>query len=487
MNCEELKREIAELGDKLQVYKKFCKDSETNGWRMPEIEKAQQKFDQAADTLLEKYLLDFREKFTEVSNMKLTGRLENSSPDMLGSCKVITLWGGKAVVSGDSPSTLEAHLIVENEDGSLSVGEKIEAFRSMSFGDFVEISGERCLVVDEGRRLSIVAKNGNTFTDMGEILGDPVGPVMRIEALGSHEWAILGMDGICVLTENEKGKFSFSGKSEWKAEKILPKNVLPLGDKAILINEGLLETRVLVKNQDSNNLQEIDTPMRGWAVHDVINVSDNEWIIQKMDFFHFGWAVLVNDGSRYVVHNEFRKIDGLAVNSIEHLSGNDVLIDLEGGGFFVYTVNSDGTLTKKENIGYDYPSGCRMRKVIPIDRHRWLLNANVGVRADPNSYSVNECESYVIHKRASGEYELAERINELFYEVDSLAPLPGGRFLVDRGTIAPVADQIVDFRGNTINNPLNSGHERDILGAVSIINDIESLKKNLDRIIESGS
>ena len=153
--------------------------------------------------------------------------------------------------------------------------------------------------------------------------------------------------------------------------------------------------------------------------------------------------------------------------------------------FFIYTMNSDGTLTRGRDIGYDYPSGSKLRKVIPIDEHRRLLNIDVSDK--PNSDLVMECESFVVHERGPGKYELAERIDGLFYPVHSLASLPGGRFLVDKGTLAFTAGRSVDFRGNVIDDPLSSSDERDVLDAVSFIDDVESLKENLDRIIESGN
>ena len=46
------------------------------------------------------------------------------------------------------------------------------------------------------------------------------------------------------------------------------------------------------------------------------------------------WAVLVNNGGKYEKCNEFRTVDGFIARHIDRLSGNDVLVDLEGRGFF---------------------------------------------------------------------------------------------------------------------------------------------------------
>ena len=288
-----------------------------------------------------------------------------------------------------------------------------------------------------------------------------------------------------MLTEDENGEFSFGGEKKWKTEDLFPKQVYPLGDEAILVTEGEKVTCVLSRGQNDNNFREVDTSIRGLRIYDIVNVSDDKWIVEKKDRGLSEWAVLVNNGGKYEKCNEFRMVDGFTARHINHLSGNDVLVDLEGRGFFIYTMNSDGTLTRGRDIGYDYPSGSKLEKVIPIDEHRWLLN--IDVSDNPNSDLVMECESFVVHERGPGKYELAERIDGLFYPVHSLASLPGGRFLVDSGTFAFTTGRSVDFRGNVIDDPLSRSDERDVLGAVSFIDDVESLKENLDRIIESGN
>ena len=71
--------------------------------------------------------------------------------------------------------------------------------------------------------------------------------------LNNHEWAVCGAYGVCVLTEDENGEFSFGGEKKWKTENLFPKRVYPLGDKAMLVAEGgimllvcCLETRTTI-------------------------------------------------------------------------------------------------------------------------------------------------------------------------------------------------------------------------------------------------
>ena len=154
MNCKELQQDIQELVEKRQELVEALDDATSSGWGRNKIEGICDEHKRKFDATLEKYLPDFRERFPEFSKMELAGKLKS----IITGSKVTTLWGGTVVVSTSFVSSPVAQSIVENPDGSLSAGEKIETFKPKFDDDFVEISDDRCLVVSNRIGVGIVVK-----------------------------------------------------------------------------------------------------------------------------------------------------------------------------------------------------------------------------------------------------------------------------------------------------------------------------------------
>ena len=154
MNCRELQQDIQELVEKRQELAEALDNATSSGRGRNIVEGISNKLEQKFDETLEKYPPDFREKFPELSKMELAGRLKN----IITGSNVTTLWGGTVVVSTSVVSSPVAQSIVENPDGSLSAGEKIEAFKPKFDDDFVEITDDRCLVVSNRIGVGIVVK-----------------------------------------------------------------------------------------------------------------------------------------------------------------------------------------------------------------------------------------------------------------------------------------------------------------------------------------
>ena len=56
----------------------------------------------------------------------------------------------------------------------------------------------------------------------------------------------------------------------------------------MLVAEGDNVTCVLSRDQNDNNFREVDTSIRGLHIHDIVNVSDDKWIVERGGSWFFG-------------------------------------------------------------------------------------------------------------------------------------------------------------------------------------------------------